>query len=110
MAAFFLAFPIPFHDEHIHLTGSLDAEFIYPRLVALLEGPDGELYEAKIREVYGGDALPIRSAEDVDRLIRLGEEDQFDRYLQILYLAKLVLTSREAHRDAAYHMASRHRD
>ena len=39
-------------------------------------------------------------------LIRLARR-RFDRYLKILYLAKLVLTSREAHREAAYHMASR---
>src|SRR3954449_5701714 len=32
LAAFFKAFPIPYRDEHTHLTGSLDAEFIYPRL------------------------------------------------------------------------------
>ncbi len=107
LGAFLRAFPIPYRDEHIHLTGSIDAEFIYPRLVPLLEGPNGALYERKIREVYGDDALPIRSAKDVDRLIRLGEDDRFDRYLRILYLAKLILTSREAHRDAAYHMASR---
>src|SRR5438128_4768236 len=105
--AFFRAFPIPFHDEHIHLTGSLDAAFVYPRLAALLEGPRRALYEKKIREVYGDDALPIRNASDVDRLIRLGDEDRFARYLKILYLPKLILTSREAHRDAAYHMASR---
>ena len=107
LGAFFRAFPIPFRDEHIHLTGSLDAEFIYPRLAQLLEGPQRELYEAKIAEVYGKEALPIGSARDVERVIRLGEDDRFDRYLRILYLAKLILTSRDAHRDAAYHMASR---
>lgn len=107
LAAFFRAFPIPFHDEHIHLTGSLGADFVYPRLAPLLEGPNRELYERKIAEVYGEDALPIRSEADVERLIRLGEHERFDRYLKILYLPKLVLTSREAHRDAAYHMASR---
>jgi hypothetical protein len=107
LAAFFKAFPIPFHDEHIHLTGSLDAEFIWPRLEALLSGPNCQTYVTKIKEVYGVDALPIRNAADVDRLIRLGDEDRFDRYLRILYLAKLILTTREAHRDAAYHMASR---
>jgi len=107
LAAFFRRFPIPFHDEHIHLTGSLDAGFIYPRLAALLEGPQRETYERKIAEVYGPDSLPIRSEADVDRLIRLGEDDRFDRYLKILYLPKLILTSRQAHRDAAYHMASR---
>ncbi len=107
LAEFFRAFPIPFHDEHIHLTGSLDAEFVFPRLQLLLEGPERELYEKKIADVYGPGALPIRSARDVDRLIRLGDDDRFDRYLRILYLPKLILTSRDAHRDAAYHMASR---
>jgi adenosine deaminase len=103
LARFFRGFPIPFHDEHIHLTGSLDADFVYPRLAPLLEIP---MYQQKIRQVYGPDTT-IRSARDVDRLIRLGENDRFDRYLKILYLPKLILTTREAHRDAAYHMASR---
>jgi len=107
LADFFRAFPIPFRDEHIHLTGSLDADFIWPRLAPLLDGPERAMYEAKIAEVYGPGALPIASGADVDRLIRLGDDDRFDRYLKILYLAKLVLTSREAHRDAAYHMAKR---
>jgi adenosine deaminase len=105
--ALFRAFPIPFRDEHVHLTGSLDAGFVYSRLVPLLDGPDRGTYEAKIAEVYGEGSLPIRGPEDVDRLIRLGDDDRFERYLKILYLPKLVLTSREAHRQAAYHMASR---
>lgn len=103
LAGFFRAFPIPFHDDHIHLTGSLGADFIYPRLAPLLEDPK---YQAKIREVYG-DEVSIKSAADIDRLIRLRDEERFDRYLKILYLPKLILTTREAHRDAAYHMASR---
>jgi hypothetical protein len=107
LAAFFRAFPLPFHDEHIHLTGSLDADFVFPRLLPLLEGPDRKIYEAKIAAVYGPDSLPIRSARAVASLIRLGEGERFDRYLKILYLPKLILTSREAHRDAAYHIASR---
>ncbi|MGZ7039166.1 MAG: hypothetical protein ACXVJO_13420, partial [Thermoanaerobaculia bacterium] len=94
-------------DEHLHLTGSLAADFIYPRLETLLDGPNRNLYLKKIADVYGPDSVPIRSAKDVDRLIRLTDEDRFARYLQILYLPKLILTSREAHRDAAYHMASR---
>ena len=99
---FFHAFPIPYHDEHIHLTGSLDADFIYPRLEPLLKD---ESYRAKIREVYGD--VEISSARDVERLITLRDEERFDRYLKILYLPKLILTSREAHCEAAYHMASR---
>jgi hypothetical protein len=107
LEGFFRVFPIPFRDEHIHLTGSLGAEFVYPRLQRLLDGPQRALYESKIAEVYGRESLPIRGIADVDRLIRLGEGEQFDRYLKILYLPKLVLLDRQAHHDAAYHMASR---
>jgi adenosine deaminase len=103
---FFKDFPLPYHEEHIHLTGSLSAEFLYPRLIELLSGKDRELYEKKIIDVYGEDSLPINSVEDVDRLIRLKEGEQFKTYLKILYLAKLVLTSKEAHEAAAYHMAN----
>jgi len=104
-AAFFKAFPIPYRDEHIHLTGSLAADFVYPRLAALIDGPHGALYRERIARVYGD--VSINNASDVDRLIRIGDDDRFDRYLKILYLPKLILTSRDAHRDAAYHMASR---
>jgi len=101
------AFPLRFREEHIHLTGSLTADFIYPRLAALLDGPNAEVYERKIRDTYGDDALPIESEADVDRLVRLQEGMGFSHYLQILTLAKLVLVDREAHREAAYHMANR---
>lgn len=103
---FFNDFPLTYREEHIHLTGSLNAEFIYPRLKKLLEGPQKSLYEKKIREVYGDEALPILSVEDLDGLIRLKEGETFDRYLQILLIPKLILVDREAHKQAAYHMAS----
>lgn len=98
-------FPLPYKEEHIHLTGSLTAEFVYPRLMPLLEGPHKELYWQKIRETYGDD-VKIESVEDVDDLLRLKDEEQFDRYLEILLLPKLILTDKQAHREAAYHMAS----
>lgn len=101
----FRNFPVKFHEEHIHLTGSLTAEFLYPRLKKLLEGPHKEIYEQKIREVYGEQAIPIRSVSDVDKLIRLQETEGFVTYLKILYLPKLVFISREAHAEASYHMA-----
>ena len=103
---FFKDFPIPYHEEHIHLTGSLSADFIYPRLKVLLEGPTRKVYEDKIRQVYGDDSIPIKSIADIDRLIRLKEGEQFKTYLKILYLSKLILTTREAHVAAAYHMSS----
>jgi adenosine deaminase len=107
LSAVLKAFPLPYREEHIHLTGSLDAEFIFPRLAKLLDGPDSALYERKIVEVYGPDALPIESVADVDRLIRLREGDRFERYLKVLYLSKLILTTREVHAEAAFHMASK---
>ena len=107
LGGIFRAFPLRFHEEHIHLTGSLSASFVYPRLAALLAGPDRAIYEKKIREAYGDDALPIQSEADVDKLLRLQEGMGFSRYLQVLTLAKLVLTDREAHREAAFHMARR---
>lgn len=103
---FFKDFPLPYHEEHIHLTGSLSAEFIFPRLDKLLKGSDRKIYEEKITEVYGANALPINSPADIDNLIRLKEGEQFKTYLKILYLTKLVLTTKEAHEAAAYHMAS----
>jgi len=102
---FFKNFPLTYHEEHIHLTGSLSAEFIYPRLKTLLNGKDRAIYESKIKEVYGDNSLPINSVEDVNRLIRLKEGEQFKTYLKILYLAKLILNSKEAHEAAAFHMA-----
>ncbi|UXR65435.1 hypothetical protein EZJ49_04105 [Bdellovibrio bacteriovorus] len=102
---FFKNFPLKYHEEHIHLTGAITAEFIYPRLKKLLEGPDKAIYEQKIAEVYGDKALPIRSVEDVDRLIRLQENEGFSRYLKILYLPKLIFINREVHKEAAYSMA-----
>lgn len=102
---FFQNFPIKFREEHIHLTGSLTADYIYPRLMELLNGPNKAIYAKKIDEVYGAGASNIKSVADVDKLVRLKDTDQFDRYLEILLLPKLILLSRAAHADAAYSMA-----
>lgn len=102
---FFKNFPLPYQEDHIHLTGSLTADFIYPHLKKLLAGPNKKIYEDKITAVYGKDVHPVKSIEDVDRMIRLGEDDKFERYLEILLLPKLILTTKEMHKKAAYHMA-----
>lgn len=102
---FFRLFPIKYREEHIHLTGSLTADFIYPRLKKLLDGPHRALYQKKITEVYGAEAWPIESADDVDRLIRLHADEAFATYLRILYLPKLILVDKAAHSESAYHMA-----
>lgn len=104
---FFRRFPKPYIEEHIHLTGSLTADFIHPHLMKLLSGPNKQTYFDIINKVYGeGTAEKIQTVEDVDHLVRLKEDEFFDRYLKILLLPKLILTSKEMHAAAAYHMAS----
>ncbi|MBT4793476.1 MAG: hypothetical protein HON90_18025 [Halobacteriovoraceae bacterium] len=102
---FLKKFPLPYREEHIHLTGSLTADFVYPRLRPLLDGPHKDIYWRKIREIYGQD-VQIECAEDVDELLRLKEHELFIRYLEILLLPKLILTDRDTHRAASFHMAS----
>ncbi len=104
---FFKSFPLRFREEHIHLTGSLTADFIYPRFKKLLEGPNRSIYEEKIKSIYGDHSLPIKSAEDIDRLIRLPDEQNFDYYLLILYFAKIILIDRQTYREAAYHLSEK---
>ena len=104
---FFKQFPMHYIEEHIHLTGSLNAEFIHPYLMKHLQGDNKQVYFDIINKVYGaGTAEKIATVEDVDHLIRLKEDEFFDRYLKILLLPKLILTSKQMHHDAAFHMAS----
>jgi hypothetical protein len=102
---FFKLFPLKYHEEHTHLTGALTAEFIWPRLKPLLEGPHRALYEKKIIENYGPGGWPIESVEDVDRLIRVQDSDGFLVYLKNLFLPKLILVDKQAHIESAYHIA-----
>lgn len=64
------------------------------------------MYIGIIDKVYGkGTADQIETVEDVDNLVRLKDDEFFDRYLKILLLPKLILIDRETHSLAAYHMA-----
>lgn len=104
--SFFKEFPLKFREEHIHLTGSLSAEFVYPRLKKLLEDPDSAKdIEKKVISIYGPNAWPIRDKDHLDQLMRLQEHEEFDRYLEILILPKLILKTKQDHEDATYHMA-----
>jgi adenosine deaminase len=105
LAEFFRDFPLPYQDVHTHLTGALSPEFVFKHLWPLLAGPNRDLYIKKIQSVYGPQAADIRSVEDVQKLITLKEEERFEKYLSILMLPKLLLTTREAHRLAAYSLA-----
>jgi len=103
---FFRSFPLAYREEHIHLTGSLSPDFLFPRVAELLDGPSRDLVKSKIEAIYGPDSFPINSVQDVEGLVQLKDKEHFDRYLKILLLPKLILTTRERHREAAYHMAS----
>jgi adenosine deaminase len=102
---FFKNFPIPYCEEHIHLTGSLAPNFIWEHLENLLNGKDREIYLKKIREVYGNDKIKIENENDVKNLIQLKPDEEFSQYLKILYLPKLILKNRQIHELSAYHMA-----
>lgn len=104
LRGFFKSFPLPYLEEHIHLTGSLTPEFIFPRLQKLLSGKNSEEVRKKIVSEYGEDAK-FSTLEELKSLLLLKDHERFARYLQILYLPKLILVDRNAHREASYHMA-----
>ena len=105
---FFNHFPLRYHEEHIHLTGSLDANFIFPLLQNLLQGPQGDEYAQKIEQVYGVNLGQQKNltVEKLQQLISLQKGQSFSDYLKILLIPKMVLGNRDTHSAAAYHMAS----
>ena len=103
--SFFQKFPIPYCEEHIHLTGSLTPEFVWEHLAPLLNSKNKELYLQKIRSVYEDNNIEIKNENDVKKLIQLKPNEEFSQYLKILYLPKLILKNRLIHELSAYHMA-----
>ena len=103
---FFKNFPLPYCEEHIHLTGSLHESFIFPYLKNILDSDDGDQVLKKVSEVYEKE-VSINSEEDVKELIQLKEGEEFSEYLKILYLPKVILRNKEIHTKASYHMAKR---
>ncbi len=102
--AFFKEFPLRYCEEHIHLTGSLSPEFIWEHLQKILQGDEAERIQQKIEEVYGR-KIVWKGVETVRELVCLGEQGDFTSYLRMLFLPKLILTSRAMHKKAAWHMA-----
>ncbi len=102
---FFKNFPVKYNEEHIHLTGAITADFIYPHLKKLLDGPHKSIYEEKIKKIYGEGSVPIKNVGDVEKLIRLKENEGFLTYLKVLYLPSLIFLTKEVHTEAAYHLA-----
>ncbi len=102
---FFKKFPIPYCEEHIHLTGSLTPEFIWEHLESLLLGKEKAIYIKKLKSVYENQDLEINGENDVKQLIQLKPNEEFSQYLRILYLPKLILKNRFIHELSAYHMA-----
>ena len=106
MFEFFKSFPLRYHEEHIHLTGSLTPEFIYPHLMKILNGPKKDKVEKLLKNVYEFSYHGIKGPDDIRELICLKDHQHFDEYLKILFLPKLILKDRQIHQEAAYHMAS----
>jgi len=104
---FFKEFPIPYREDHIHLTGSLQADFVSEHLKPLIDKDKSGVYKAKIKEVYGLETVGELNEVEVNNLIRLKEAQGFDDYLRILYLPKLILNTQEMHKKAAYHLATK---
>lgn len=102
---YFRLFPLSYREEHTHLTGALDIDYIYPRLQEALKGAAGEEIRNTIKQVYGVSAGQLRSKTAVGNMLRIQAHEGFDEYLNKLVLPKLLLTSRKAHADAAYYMA-----
>lgn len=103
---FFKNFPLRYYEEHIHLTGSLSASFLFPRILEIINGPQGKKVIEKIKKIYSLNTLKLESEKDIKELITLKESEGFGEYLKILFLPKLVLRTRQDHFDSAFHMAS----
>ncbi len=107
---YFHDFGLHFQEHHTHLTGALDESFVFPRLQEALSGEHGAQIAAQIQEVYGVDAATLTTPESISPLLRLRDDEAdnpFVQYLRKMFLTKVVLTSKQAHHDAAYHMAER---
>lgn len=102
---FFKNFPLCYHEEHIHLTGSLNSQFLFPRISKIIHGPQGKNILKKIKEVYSLNEVKIETEKDLENLITLKDHEGFLEYLNILFIPKLILSSRQDHFDSAYHMA-----
>lgn len=103
LRGFFSSFPARYREEHIHLTGSLTAEFLQPFIEEALAGPGAQDFKRMVTATYGH--CEIKGLQDIRRMIALQPGERFDRYLKILLLPKLILTTREIHDQAAYHLA-----
>ncbi len=98
---FFKLFPLRYQEKHTHLSGALTPEFIFDKI-----GQSDFLEEEKkIKEVFGKNGYPIKSVKALKEMVTVTADDYFARYLEKLYLAKIVLTTKEVHSEAAYSMA-----
>lgn len=103
-------FPIPYREEHTHLTGSLNASFIFPLLQQDLNKENRDTLAAEITKIFPSMQPKIANfgnieLDTIQELLTLKNDELFDRYLQILNLPKLILTSKDRYQQAAYHLA-----
>lgn len=103
---FLIELKVPFFDRHTHLTGALPAEWMFAELSKFLDDSSQHaILNEKTRHILGCDFEAITSAAQLSVLLESKAAENFDGYLASLAFGKLLLTSYEAHRSAAYHMA-----
>jgi len=102
---FFKNFPLRYIEEHTHLTGALDANFLLPHVQEELNGSHRSQILQNLQKIYPQNE-PWKNAKELSRAITLAPNELFDRYLDLLYLPKIILTSRERYALSAYHLAS----
>ena len=106
LAEFFKKFPLRYHEDHTHLTGSLSADFIHSRLQKLLDSPYKDTLNQQLKSIYGKDASHLmKKEENIAALLQLKEGQNFTDYLKTLLLPKTILIDRQTHVDCAYHIA-----
>lgn len=105
LSFFFKNFPLPFKEEHTHLTGALPAEFVTPFFQEELAGPSGKKIKTDLETIYGKN-VSTDNVSDIAKLLELAPNELFDRYLQLLYIPKVILTTKERHILAAKYLAT----
>jgi adenosine deaminase len=102
---FFKNFPLRYIEEHTHLTGALSADFLHPLVAEELASTHKNQILASLAKIYPQNK-PWSNKDELAKAITLAPNELFDRYLDLLYLPKIILTSRERYAQSAYHLAT----
>lgn len=101
---FFKHFPLRYIEEHTHLTGALTGKFLHPLVEEEVNGSHKNQIITNLAKIYPNSS-PWLNPDELTKAITLAPNELFDRYLDLLYLPKIVLTSKQRYSQAAYHLA-----